>query len=312
MCCCEPDTDHGQTTRTLANGRRNRLVPGLTGQVTVGWTTPPGGRQILLPHRESLGKDVGERARAGCTVRTTIRRRCRTLLTYRKQVGENHSLEWWAGTSTSKFTKTVAMGQASGSSPMLSSTQPERRPSLQDSSDGNESRLVSFLSRASTAQGISLRHGCAAIRRIVNVRRGAQWALFPGLSASWHLTRGVPAQRAVLGPAPAGRLGASRQSGHQALSVVAHLVGGTGAAYPFSPDAAAGPGAIPTGASANPNSSGEHPRRSARPRLGRGQPSLRPPTQHPDCCATSVNAPSSLETRTSGTARLRRFRGTGT
>jgi len=45
-----------------------------------------------------------------------------TLLTYRSRSGENHSLDWWAGYEYSKFTKTVAMGQGIGSSPMLSST----------------------------------------------------------------------------------------------------------------------------------------------------------------------------------------------
>jgi len=86
--------------------------------------------------------------------------------------------------------------------------------SLQDSSDGNESGLVSFLSRANYGYkdkffvtGVLRYDGSSKSPR---AQVGAvPWAV--GVVA--FDPGGVPARRAVLGPAPAGRLGASGNSG---------------------------------------------------------------------------------------------------
>ncbi|PYO97139.1 MAG: hypothetical protein DMD60_08055, partial [Gemmatimonadetes bacterium] len=53
-------TDRGQTTRTLANGTAEiDLVPGLTGQVTVGLDYSAGGRDIYFPIASPLGRTLG-------------------------------------------------------------------------------------------------------------------------------------------------------------------------------------------------------------------------------------------------------------
>src|SRR5438552_17413048 len=50
----------GQTTRTLANGSAELdIVPGLTGQVTVGLDYSAGGRQIYFPIANPLGRTLG-------------------------------------------------------------------------------------------------------------------------------------------------------------------------------------------------------------------------------------------------------------
>jgi len=64
-------TDVGQTTRTLANGTAELdLVPGLTGQVTVGLDYFRGGRQLYFPNANPSARAwaVGLR---GSTLRTT-------------------------------------------------------------------------------------------------------------------------------------------------------------------------------------------------------------------------------------------------
>src|SRR2546422_5549921 len=62
---------------------------------------------------------------------------------------------------------------------------------LRDSTDASESRLVSFLSRAN--YGYRDRFFVTGVLRYDGSSKfaeGHKWALFPGLSASWHLTQG--------------------------------------------------------------------------------------------------------------------------
>src|SRR5467141_2122452 len=185
-------TDHGQTTRTLANGPAEiDLVPGLPGQVTVGLDYSAGGRQIYFPIANPLGRTLGN-GLARVYSQDTATKTLQTLLTYRKQVGENHSFDVVGGYEYSKFTKTVAMGQGIGFvTDALLYNSLNAAATLQDSSDGNESRLVSFLSRAN--YGYKDKFFVTGVLRYDGSSKfaeGHKWALFPGLSASWHLTQG--------------------------------------------------------------------------------------------------------------------------
>jgi TonB-dependent starch-binding outer membrane protein SusC len=230
-------TDHGQTTRTLANGTAEiDLVPGLTGQVTVGLDYSAGGRQIYFPIANPLGRTLGN-GLARVYSQDNNTKTVQTLLTYRKQVGEAHSFDVVGGYEYSKFTKTVAMGQGIGFvTDALLYNSLNAAQSLQDSSDGNESRLVSFLSRAN--YGYKDKFFVTGVLRYDGSSKfaeGDKWALFPGLSASWHLTqeqflRGGPFSDLRL------RVGWGRQGnpGIKPYQSLRTLVGGTGAAYPFS------------------------------------------------------------------------------
>jgi len=230
-------TDHGQTTRTLANGTAEiDLVPGLTGQVTVGLDYSAGGRQIYFPIANPLGRTLGN-GLARVYSQDNNTKTVQTLLTYRKQVGEAHSLDVVGGYEYSKFTKTVAMGQGIGFvTDALLYNSLNAAATLQDSSDGNESRLVSFLSRAN--YGYKDKFFVTGVLRYDGSSKfaeGHKWALFPGLSASWHLTqegflRGGPFSDLRL------RVGWGRQGnpGIKPYQSLRTLVGGTGAAYPFS------------------------------------------------------------------------------
>jgi len=160
-----------------------------------------------------------------------------TLLTYRRQLGEAHSLDVVGGYEYSKFTKTVAMGQGIGFvTDALKYNALDAAGTLRDSSDASESRLVSFLSRAN--YGYKDRFFVTGVLRYDGSSKfaaGHQWALFPGLSASWHLTqeeflRGGPFSDLRV------RVGWGRQGnpGIKPYNSLATLVGGTGAAYPWS------------------------------------------------------------------------------
>ena len=235
-------TDRGRTTRTLANGTAEiDLVPGLTGQVTVGLDYSAGGRDIYFPLASPLGRTLGN-GLARVYSQDNSTKTIQTLLTYRKQLGEAHSLDVVGGYEYSKFAKNVAMGQGIGFvTDALMFNSLNAAGSLQDSSDAIESRLVSFLSRAN--YGYKDRFFVTGVLRYDGSSKfaeGHKWALFPGLSASWHLTQGG----VVRGPFSDLRLriGWGRQGnpGIQPYQSLRTLVGGVAAAYPWSDVAQAG------------------------------------------------------------------------
>src|SRR5438309_8515797 len=132
-------TDLGRTTRTLANGTAELdLVPGLTGQVTVGLDYSAGGRDIYFPIASPLGRTAGNglgRVYSQDNQTKTVQ----TLLTYRRQLGESHSLDVVGGYEYSKFTKNVAMGQGIGFvTDALLFNSLNAAGTLQDSSDAIE------------------------------------------------------------------------------------------------------------------------------------------------------------------------------
>jgi len=229
-------TDLGRTTRTLANGTAEiDLVPGLTGQVTVGLDYSAGGRDIYFPIASPLGRTLGN-GLARVYSQDNQTKTVQTLLTYRRQLGESHSLDVVGGYEYSKFTKNVAMGQGIGFvTDALKYNALDAAGTLRDSTDASESRLVSFLSRAN--YGYRDRFFVTGVLRYDGSSKfaeGHKWALFPGLSASWHLTQGG----VVRGPFSdlRVRVGWGRQGnpGIQPYNSLATLVGGTGATYPWS------------------------------------------------------------------------------
>ncbi len=229
-------TDKGQTTRTLANGSAEfDFVPGLTGQVTVGLDYSAGGRDMYFPNTNPLGRTLGG-GLARVYSQDNNTRTVQTLLTFRRQVGENHSFDVVGGYEFSEFTKTVAMGQGIGYvTDALLYNSLGAGASLVDSSYGEKSRLVSFLSRAN--YGYKDRFFITGVLRYDGSSKfavGHKWALFPGVSASWHLSqeefmRGGPFSDLRL------RLGWGRQGnpGIKPYTSLQILEGGTGASYPW-------------------------------------------------------------------------------
>jgi len=229
-------TNLGQTTRTLANGTAEiDLVPGLTGQVTVGLDYSAGGRQIYFPLANPLGRTLGN-GLARVYSQDNATKTVQTLLTFRQQLSEAHSLDVVGGYEYSKFTKNVAMGQAKGFvTDALLYNSLNAAGTLQDSSDAIENRLVSFLSRVN--YGYKDRFFVTGVLRYDGSSKfaeGHKWALFPGLSASWHLSqeefmRGGPFSDLRL------RVGWGRQGnpGIKPYQSLRTLVGGINSSYPW-------------------------------------------------------------------------------
>src|SRR3989454_100661 len=140
--------DLGQTTRTLGNATAELdLVPGLTGQVTVGLDHSSGDRQLYYPNANPVGEALG-----GGLARQygldNATRTIQTLLTFRRQLGEVHSLDVVGGYEYNKFTSNLFMAQGIGYfTDAFSFNNLGAAVTRTDSSAAAQSRLVSFLSR---------------------------------------------------------------------------------------------------------------------------------------------------------------------
>ncbi len=245
--------DVGQTPRTLGNATAEiDLVPGLTGQVTVGVDHSGGGRQIYYPNANPLGAALG----GGLARQYELNNgsvTLQTLLTFRRQVGEQHSFDVVGGYEFNEFTRNVFMGQGIGYfTDAYSYNSLQAANTRTDSSYAEKSRIVSFLSRVN--YGYKDKYFLTGVLRYDGSSKfaaGHKWALFPGLSASWHLS-----QEEFLRSGPFSdlrvRLGWGRQGnpGLPAYSSLQRLEGSTGATYPWG-NAPQG-GVIPT-SNANPN-----------------------------------------------------------
>ncbi|OLE73222.1 MAG: hypothetical protein AUG74_04755 [Bacteroidetes bacterium 13_1_20CM_4_60_6] len=227
-------TDVGNTTRTIGNTTAELdLAPGLTGQVTVGVDHAGGGRQIYYPRANPVGAALGGGlARQYDVSNSTVT--VQNLLTYRRQVGEVHSFDIVGGYEYSKYTKNLFMAEGKGYfTDAFSFNNLGAAVTRNDSSWSEESRLVSFLSRAN--YGFKDRFFVTGVLRYdgsTKFAEGHKWALFPGLSASWHVSqeefmRGGPFSDLRL------RLGWGRQGnpGIRPYESLRILEGGTGGTY---------------------------------------------------------------------------------
>src|SRR2546428_3754004 len=106
--------DVGQTTRTMGNASAELdLVPGLTGQVTVGLDRSSGGRQVYYPNKNPVGAALGgglARQYDLDNATTTLQ----TLLTFRRQLGEVHNLDVVGGYEYNKYTSNLFMAEGKG------------------------------------------------------------------------------------------------------------------------------------------------------------------------------------------------------
>ena len=229
-------TDIGQTTRTLGNATAELdLAPGLTGQVTVGLDHSSGGRQMYFPNANPVGQALGGGLARQYDLDNATQT-VQTLLTFKRQVGENHSLDVVGGYEYSKFKTNLFMAQGIGFfTDAFSFNKLDAAVTRNDSSAATERRLVSFLSRAN--YGYKDRYFVTGVLRYDGssvFAEGHKWALFPGLSASWHLSqeeflRGSPFSDLRL------RLGWGRQGnpGIPAYSSLVILQGGSSYGYPW-------------------------------------------------------------------------------
>src|SRR5205823_5049721 len=110
----EQITDVGHTTRTLGNASAELdLAPGLTGQVTVGVDQSSGDRQLYYPLANPVGVALGN----GLAQQSALENSTRTLqglLTFRRQLGEVHSVDVVGGYEYTKFKSNLVMARGIG------------------------------------------------------------------------------------------------------------------------------------------------------------------------------------------------------
>ena len=227
--------DQGQTTRTIGNATAELdLAPGLTGQVLVGLDHAGGGRQIYYPKANPIGNALGGGVARQYDLENNART-VQTLLTYRRETGDN-SFDIVGGYEYNKFASNLFMAEGKGfSTDAFSFNNIGAATSRTDSSDAQQSLLVSFLSRANF--GYKNRYFVTGTFRRDGSSKfapGHKWSTFPGISASWHLSdeefmRSSPVSdlRLRVGWGLQGNPGIPAYSSQQLLSI------GSGSTYPW-------------------------------------------------------------------------------
>ncbi len=232
----EQITDVGHTTRTLGNASAELdLVPGLTGQVTVGVDQSDGDRQLYYPLKNPVGVALGN-ALAQQSGLENSTRTLQGLLTFRRQLGEVHSFDVVGGYEYTKFKSNLVMARGIGFyTDAFGFNKLDAAVTRTDSSWAEDWRLVSFFARAN--YGFKDRFFVTGVLRYDGSSRfaeGHKWGVFPGLSASWHLS-----QEEFLRNGPFsdlrlrfgwGRTGNPSVPPYSSLPL---LVGGTSGTYPW-------------------------------------------------------------------------------
>ena len=227
--------DQGQTTRTIGTATAELdLAPGLTGQVLVGLDHAGGGRQIYYPKANPIGNALGGGVARQYDLENNART-VQTLLTYRRETGDN-SFDIVGGYEYNKFASNLFMAEGKGfSTDAFSFNNIGAATSRTDSSDAQQSLLVSFLSRANF--GYKNRYFVTGTFRRDGSSKfapGHKWSTFPGISASWHLSdedfmRSSPVSdlRLRVGWGLQGNPGIPAYSSQQLLGI------GSGSTYPW-------------------------------------------------------------------------------
>ncbi len=181
--------DIGQTTRTLGNATAELdLAGGLTGQVTVGLDHASGGRQTYYPKQSPIGNALGGGV-ARLVDLNNDARTLQTLLTYRREGGDR-SFDMVGGYEYNKFKSDTVTASGTGFFTDAFTFDKLSAATTRNSSSGAEqSVLVSFFSRANF--GYKNKYFFTGALRYDGSSKfaaGHQWASFPGLSASWHMS----------------------------------------------------------------------------------------------------------------------------
>ena len=225
----------GKATRTLGNASAEfDLASGLTAKVALGLDQSNGQRQIYFPNSNPVGVALGGGLAQQATLDNSTRT-LQTLLTFNRQAGVS-SFDVVGGYEYTKFSSNLIGAQGIGFfTDAFGFNNLAVANSRTNWSDAQDWRLVSFLSRAN--YGYKDKYFVTGILRYDGSSKfatGHQWALFPGLSASWHLSQEGFAQSLPFSDLKLrvgyGRIGNPGIPPYQSLIV---LQGGTGGSYPW-------------------------------------------------------------------------------
>jgi iron complex outermembrane receptor protein len=225
----------GNSTRALGNASAEfDLTSGLTAKVALGLDHSNGDRQIYFPNANPVGVALGGGLAQQASLENSTRT-LQTLLTFNRQAGVS-SFDVVGGYEYTKFSSNLIGAQGIG---FFTDAFGFNNLSVANSktnwSYAEDWRLVSFLSRAN--YGYKDKYFVTGILRYDGSSKFAaahQWALFPGLSASWHLSQEGFAQSLPFSDLKLrvgyGRIGNPGIPPYQSLVV---LQGGTGGSYPW-------------------------------------------------------------------------------
>jgi iron complex outermembrane receptor protein len=229
-------TNVGQTNRTLANGSVSfDLTPGLTAKVTVGLDHANGQRQEYYP----LSSPVGQALGGGFARQANLANQTQTIqtvLNYQRPFGGNNTIDVVGGYEYNKFNTNSVTATGTGFfTDAFSFNNLNAATTRTDYSDATEARLASFFGRANV--GLNDLFYVTGVLRYDGSSRfavGHKWAAFPGLSASWHLSKMSFAQGLPFNDLKV-RVGWGLQ-GNPSVDPYTSLItlaGNTGAAYPW-------------------------------------------------------------------------------
>jgi iron complex outermembrane receptor protein len=214
------------------------VLPELTAQTTLGVDYTDAARRTYLPRSSPVGAQFGGYARQADRSLQNVN--FQQLLTYSPRFGARHELEVVGGYEHTKFDNRGFEVQVQGfitdvfGVNNLGAGTRNFRP---DSSYRQESRLVSFFSRAN--YGFAGRYFLTGVVRRDGSSRlapGRQWELFPAVSAAWRLSEeGFMSSRPFSISTLGIRAGWGKQ-GNQAVAPYQTLLllrADPGATYPF-------------------------------------------------------------------------------
>ncbi|MGH2669067.1 MAG: TonB-dependent receptor domain-containing protein, partial [bacterium] len=236
--------DFGNTTRVLGNAMAELdLVPGLTASVNVGVDRSDGLRQIYWPKASPVGASFNGRALLSNLDNSSVT--FQSYLTLQRQVGENHNLDIVGGYEFNEYrsSDSRAEGRDFLSDAFGYNNLAAANVIIKPTSGWGQNRLISFFGRAN--YGYKDRYFVTGVLRRDGSSKfgsGHKWALFPALSASWHISQEGFMQTPPLGLSDLRlRLGwglNGNQDGIPAYSSLALFSPGT--RYPFGDDPATG------------------------------------------------------------------------
>jgi iron complex outermembrane receptor protein len=183
--------DEAKTTRALGNVVAEiDLFPGLTGQVNAGADRSESVRQIYFPNENPIGSLF--RGLAAQREKNLTSKTLQTLLTYRNQFMDAHSVDIVGGYEFNEYTTEEFGAEGRGYITDLFSFNNlgGGQVLVPPYSNREDSRLVSFFGRANYSfndtyyiTGVLRRDGASQFGA------GNKWALFPAVSASWRMTQ---------------------------------------------------------------------------------------------------------------------------
>ena len=182
--------DFGNATRTLGNASAELdLVAGLTASVNVGVDQSEGIRRTYFPNASPAGAQWSGRARQ--TNRENSSVTFQGQLSYRRQLADVHTFDV-VGVyefTESHFHEFFAESQGFVTDKFSFNSLNSGNTLVRPGSSANDGRWISFLSRAN--YGYKEKYYLTGVVRYDGrsaFAEGHQWAAFPGLSASWHLS----------------------------------------------------------------------------------------------------------------------------